>query len=440
MIKYLAIDFPARDAFRSLVRPDDLFNKGRSIEPDRISQELREDELRMLWGVEGGGLGIPLAIIGQRDNLEDLLPRLLSQPGTVEPVTSVMRAWDIRDLERLPFDAQRSLNSFVAAGIVGLLIAEIQIAGGQSLDLRRCGLDVSRRTLTFTCGTAWALGMAPDDLPELIRRWLEVSEFIGSTRSLEVVSTIGSLWGFLMSLAEQTPPSWEVSPQELGQYIHRWRATLDDRSQGDLLLSNLLDTTAELMRLSRESRYSAIVQLLDSGNSLSALECGFLISLIDPGSFDFFELANKHSNDADGAVFAYSLCAGILGGKSTLGRFNGFGANVLLKGFAVAPQLNVDISLHELRIIRKIASESYMDFRSRSPSILDVEILPRVVASFSYGSAKRSGASTRSTGISEEHISHLEEALRALDFASSVLSELKGSASNTRGVRRRAGR
>lgn len=444
MTKYLALDFPAGDAIKSFARPDDLFSKGTAIGSERISESLREGELRMLWRVDDVGMGIPHAIIGRRGNLEDLLPRLLSQPGIVEPVTALIRTWDIHDLQRMPFGSPRSLDSFMTAGIVGMLIAEIQVAGGQSVDLRRCGLEIARRTLTFSCGTAWSLGMKREDLPELVHRWLEVADLTESVRGLEAISSVGSHWDFLMSLENQIAPSWEVTPQELGRCIHEWRTLVDDRQQGDLLSADFVITTPDLLRLSREARYSAIVKLLDAGTlgerPLNALERGFLISLIDPGSFDFYELAIKYGNGADGTLFAYSLFAGILGGKSTLARFNGFGAHVVLKGFAVAAQLNVDISLHELRIVRKLSSESRMDLRLRSPAVLDVEILPHVVASFAYGSTKRPGTVARSTGLSEEQLGSLDEALRALDFATSVLSDIKGSASNARGGRRRAGR
>ena len=111
---------------------------------------------------------------------------------------------------------------------------------------------------------------------------------------------------------------------------------------------------------------------------------------------------------------------------------------MLLKGLSVADQLNVDISLHELRIARRFAADKLMDFRTRNVSAIDVEIFPRVVASFAYGAVKRTGSTTKQPTMSDSDVAHVDEALHALDFAITVLNELKGAAHGTRVGRRRS--
>lgn len=440
MTSYQAIDLPEKDLIRSMGRLEELLKKARAVDELEITHDLRDDSLRIVWDSSTPGLAAPRAIIGRRQTLDSLLPRLLSQPGAFEPVTSVTRTWEIADLQQMT-SGKRTLQSFFAAGIIGLMIGEIQITGGGSVDIRRCGLDLCRRTLTFTLGSAYALGASEETLPELVHRWFEVSDLAGSERNFETGRLVGELFGFLIAVADHGTKSWDLSPHELGSFLGQWHKAVDSRDQPDLLTADITDTSSDLIRLSREARYGAIVQLLEAGKSggrqLGPLERGFLVSLIDPGSFDFFDLASMHDDEVGSTVLAYALCAGILGGRSTVARFNGFGAHVLLKGLAVADQLNVDISLHELRIARRVAADKLMEFRTRNASAIDVEIFPRVVASFVYGS-KRTSSTTTQPSMSDSDVAHVDEALRALDFAVTVLNDLKGAAHTARVIRRRS--
>jgi len=441
MTSYQAIDVPERDLIRSMGRLDELLKKARAVDELEIAHGLREDGLRIIWDPLTSGLATPRAIIGRRQTLDSLLPRLLSQPGAFEPVTSVIRTWELADLQQM-VRGTRTLESFFAAGIIGLMIGEIQITGGGGVDIRRCGLDLCRRTLTFTLGSACALGVSEEALPELIHRWFEVSDLAGSARNFETGRLVGELFGFLMAVADHGSKSWDLSPQELGSFVGQWCRTVDSRHQADLLTADISDVSSDLLRLSREARYGAIMQLLEAGKAggrqQSPLERGYLVSLIDPGSFDFFDLAAMHDDEMGSTVLAYALCAGILGGRTTAARFNGFGAHVLLKGLAVAEQLNVDISLHELRISRRVAADKSMDFRTRNASAIDVEIFPRVVASFVYGSVKRTGSTIRQPNLSASDVAHVDEALRALEFAVTALNDLKGAAHSARVSRRRS--
>ena len=441
MTGYQAIDVPEKDLLRSLGRLDELVKRARAVDDLEVAQGLRDDSLRIVWDSANPGLAPPRAIIGRRQSLDSVLPRLLSQPGAFEPVTSMIRTWEIADLHQMA-SGTRTLESFFAAGIIGLMIGEIQITGGGSVDIRRCGLDLCRRTLTFTIGSACTLGASEKALPELIHRWFEVSDLAGSARNFETGQLVGELFGFLLAVADHGSKSWDLMPQELASFVGQWHKTLGSQHPADLLTADILDASSDLLRLSRESRYSAIMQMLDAGKSggrqLRPLERGFLVSLIDPGSFDFFDLATMYDDETGSTVLAYALCAGILGGRGTVARFNGFGAHVLLKGLSVADQLNVDISLHELRIARRFAADKLMDFRTRNVSAIDVEIFPRVVASFAYGAVKRTGSTTKQPTMSDSDVAHVDEALHALDFAITVLNELKGAAHSTRVGHRRS--
>lgn len=441
MISCQATDVPEKDLIRWMGRMDELLKKAKAVDEFEIAQGLRDDYLRIVWDASTSGLVAPRAIIGRRQALDSLLPRLLSQPGAFEPVTSVIRTWDIADLRQMT-PGTRALDSYYVAGFIGLLIGEIQIAGGGNVDIRRCGLDLCRRTLTFTLGSACALGASEEALPEMIHRWFEVSDLVGSDRNFEIGRLVGELFGFLIAVADHGSKLWDLAPEELGGFVGQWNRSVDSRHQADLLTTDIRDASSDLMRLSREDRYGTIMQMLEAGKSggrrLSPLERGYLVSLIDPGSFDFFDLAAMHDDEIGSTVLAYALCAGILGGKSTIARFNGFGAHVLQKGLAVADHLNVDISLHELRIARRLAADKSMDFRTRNSSALDVEIFPRVVASFVYGSVKRTSSAPKQPSMSEADVAHVDEALRALDFAVTVLNDLKGAAHSTRVSRRRS--
>ncbi|WP_218570872.1 MULTISPECIES: hypothetical protein, partial [unclassified Pseudomonas] len=184
-----------------------------------------------------------------------------------------------------------------------------------------------------------------------------------------------------------------------------------DWGQRDLLKSSIPQITRELKAISsREKRYDLIMDVLTSSadSACSPLEKGFLISLIEPGSFEFVDLAR--SIDPTGLVMtAYSAFVVMLGRESALRNFNGFGWAVLRQGLQSNVDVTSDISIDELRILLNRRRNAPLPFRTRSPWLIDVELAPMVVGCFA-NVAKRKASSQRAQEASEA--AERKEALR----------------------------
>jgi hypothetical protein len=231
----------------------------------------------------------------------------------------------------------------------------------------------------------------------------------------------------------------------LAQLINSWTDAIGNQGQRDLLSINaVLEHVATAVRnRSREARVDVIEEALKEirkvkGNDLQA---GFLISLIDPGSFDFFEYANRYDDGSGGVLLSYAMCAGILGGAVTFGRYHGFGMNVFVNGFK-ANSSSRDVSISEIGILNAAGREHEIDFRTRTPSAIDVELFPHVYGSFSKRGREKPGK--KNDEIAALELAALRErvlfARQAIDAAHDALSvetesDLKRSMSNRRGKR-----
>ncbi|WP_418320468.1 hypothetical protein [Piscinibacter sakaiensis] len=435
MKEFRGIDIDARELVRNLGRFGELRTLARPIEREDIGRPLAQNAVRALWSV-GDGLSpdLPSVLLSSEPVLADLLPRMLALPGVVTPITSLMKAWQIEDFRDCTEYGERPLSRAAVLGFVGLIVGELKATIGPDADFRLMGMDSVRRTMSFACAQAVMKGWRHESLAIIVERWLEASVLTANDVDVASLIPVADVGGFLQALSD-LGESQDASPQALGDSVQSWVDARNNLNQRDLLKPALSQYARSLSGVtSREQRYDLIMEALDrmrsSAETPHSLERGFLISLIEPGSFDFLELATRADKSGGAVATAYCAFAAILGKEATLSKFGGFGWNVMNHGFRVGVEMPMDISIAELRILHNMRRDAPIAFRTRSPSLVDVEIAPMVTGSFGNSSRRK----TSSQKVEEESDNaerdealreRLATALRAVEEAYSIIAGRK---------------
>lgn len=426
MREFRGVTVDAMELLRGLGQLEHLRARARTIDGEDIGGALSANELRAVW-VSGKGLkaDLPSFLLGSENVLAEFLPRVLALPGVVMPITSQMRAWSIEDFEDGGICDEKPLSNAAALGFVGLIIGELFTTVGFDVDLRLMGMDGVRRTLSFVCAQAVVRGWRHEALAKLVDRWLEASVLTANETKLPAAIQVADMCGFLCAFSESGEHGDSLA-QELASQIRAWTRRRSNSSQSDLLRDTLPQVVHELAGVNgREKRYDLIMGALDQSlfdDARHPLERGFLISLIEPGSLEFLDLAYRADSHGGAVAIAYCVCATILGKEASLRSYNGFGWTVLNHGFLLREGTPVDISIAELRVLHNARRTAPIPFRTRSPWLIDVELAPMVIGSFG-NVAKRRASSQRvqeQPALSERDEllrERLAAALRALDDA-----------------------
>ena len=449
MNEFRSIDIDAADLIRSLGHMGELRGRARVAKADTLGHSLPHDAVRALWTANKQFTSdMPSILVGSSSVLANLLPRMLSIPGVAMPVTAHMKAWLIEDFSDGPAREEKPLNSPAALGFVGLIVSELKTTIGPDVDLRLIGMDSVRRTLSYVCAQAVMKGWRRESLAKIMERWLVASALTANEANVSALTPLVEFSGFLQALSELGEVE-DASALALAHRVQSWVDAQGGLAQPDLLEGPLSQFVRSLSGVgSRQARYDAIMGAMDQGKVSSEtrhpLERGFLISLIEPGSFDFLDLANRI--DASGAVApAYCLCAAILGREGTFGKFSGFGWSVFTHGLQGELEAPVDISLPELRILHNMRRDAPIAFRTRSPLLVDVELAPMVAGSFGNLARRRvSPHRVEEEGEAAKREEFVRErlltALRALDEAYGVLQGKGPRVDRKLGTPRRQGK
>lgn len=445
MKDFRSIDIEPAELVRGLGQMRELRALARPIGGEDIGRPLSQGKVRAVWsGSTGLSADLPSVLLSSESALADLLPRMLALPGVVTPVTSLMKAWLIEDFRESTVYDGSPLSSAAALGFVGLIVGELNATIGPDADLRLMGMDGVRRTLSFVCAQAAMRGWRHEPLAMIVDRWLEASALTGNEVNVAALVPIANVCGFLQALSDPGEVE-DSSPQALAHRVQSWVEAQNSFNQLDLLQRSLPPVAQALSGVSsREKRYDLVMEALSQSSPdemRNPLERGFLISLIEPGSFEFLELAKRADPSGGSVATAYCAFAAILGKEATLSKFSGFGWTILTHGLQFGVDIPMDISIAELRILHNARRNAPIHFRTRSPWLVDVELAPMVIGSFG-NVARRRASSQRSEEESaaperEELLrENIVTALRALEDAYGVLRGRKPRQNSKAGKQR----
>lgn len=113
-----------------------------------------------------------------------------------------------------------------------------------------------------------------------------------------------------------------------------------------------------------------------------AFLCGYLTSLIAPGTFDHISLLRPYIANYPTALLWYGLCAGINETNNLANYSGGAGRRIAREAFRkedIFDRPRCDISMAELEVLL-FGEKSGLDFRGGGQNYLEVEIVPCVSA------------------------------------------------------------
>lgn len=442
MKEFEVLDIDAKDLIRGLSRLDKARAKARFADAREIGFALSNDSVRVLWSADRQQQAkLPAMLIGTESMFANLLPKMLALPGALAPITSFMKAWSVDDVNGVDVFSEEPLTDLGSRGFIGLIVGELMATAGPDIDLGLMGMDSVRRTLSFVCAQAMMKGRRDKPLASLVERWIEASALTSNEVKIQLCGVVADLCEFFRSLLLFTDGPY-ISTRSLALSIDVWT---DKRRTGqeDFLRTPLSEIVDRLERSkSRENRFDIVMEALT--NSPNPLAYGFLISLIEPGSMEFLDLA-KHADRQGFVAIAYCLCVAILGEDLILRSFNGFGLAILRQGLRPNVDMPADISIVELRIFHDSRRSAPMRFRTRSPWLIDVELAPMISGSF--GNVAKRRTSTHSNDAEAQTSARVDRvreglmtAMRALEKAYGIIDEAQpiqeGSGSERKGSRR----
>lgn len=393
------------------------------LKPRRITNselDLPTGELLLIWSHKEAQL-LPMAVVGDEQTLIGVMPKIMSFPGAIRPLSSVSKFWGIRATKLALQRIHRPPSPGIAAGLVGLIFSEIFIRRSSPTDFRKIGLGTVSRTFSFVCAQLVLAGSTIEEFPLLSELWSESSISMQNTVDRRLIEAILFYSKFANTLYD-SGFGFDGSPAALRDALEsQQRSTQTSSIQTDFLDFSRFDVVDQLRGASREVRFAIVEKILKATQSRNNrdvdysvdLYCGYLISLLDPGSLDFLEMALAADHGRGSVACAYALCAGLLGKENFLWKYDGFGLQIytnLLSRFSDVASVQSDISIQELQILQKSFREDGINFRTRVPNSVEVEVLPGVVASFSNGFRREPLRTNNSLQRDSEVLSSLERA------------------------------
>jgi len=412
------LDIDASDLLRTFVRVGALGNSN-ALRHDDNWADVPPGRCAFVWDERPDEIRAkPSLLVAEAAVLGKVLPQLMAIPGSLSPITAFCRIWNTESAKLAAMRKHPRASTFVLGGLVGLLIAELYVRSGREIDLRRVGTGQVSRLFSCSVARLTLLGGGVEESQRLLRAWLDAAAMTFNEVDLALLTTITRLNTFAQTIL--LSDSFDGTSASLGAIIG-----VDKNSRTDLFeLSNskggFASLAFELKPMSREDRLTFIEKAIADirGPRLQEtqhrfdtdLACGYLLSLIDPGSIDYMDVALNLDGRRGYVAAAYSMCAGLTGGDKFLWKYDGFGLAVVssdrwkLDSFLGS---SPDLSIDELQVLKTRVSATGFDFRTRNPAVVEVELAPDVTGCFQNG-ARREPAPPRIDHIAAMRLDRID--------------------------------
>lgn len=404
---------------------------------ESLPVEISKGSCLLLW--DGEDSNLPFAVIGERETLLKLLPKVMALPNSPSQITSVFGMWELRSMHalqaRLPIKNGGRIEGFVAL-VLGELLGRI----GSNLSLSNVGTSSARRTFSYFSAKMAVSGTSPRERHEGIMNWIRVSDLTQNSIQSDLLDTAN----YLSAFVEFISGSHLSAEHDIGLLIRDWLLKYDTHQTGTDLINQLIKISKELKRSPREERFEAVISIIENINlrfpeshPLSTLLAGYAISLIDPDSLNFLSFAQDLEQSSPGVISAYVMCIALKLGPQFLFLHGGLGLH--LSRSIQSTEWPVDISILELDILERMSRVSDGIQRTATPSLLEVELLPKISATFHYGQRRSENstalannrAAAKEAKIKEIQIGELTKIEKSILDTQQALLRLKNTISSS---------
>jgi hypothetical protein len=271
------------------------------------------------------------------------------------------------------------------------------------------------------------LGGGIEESERLLRAWLDTVTMTHNEVDVAFLTTITGLNAFAQKVLLLS--SFDGTPAALGAMIDGETSPRTDLFELSNSKGGLSSLAYEVKPMTRENRLTVIEKIIaDIRGSRSReipdrfnadLISGYLLSLIDPGSIDYIDVALSLDGSRGYVAAAYSMCAGLMGGDKFLWKYDGFGLTVVSSDRWKTDSVlgsSPDLSLDELRVLKNRVSATGFDFRTRNPALVEVELVPDVTGCFQNG-ARRESSPPRIDNLAAIRLDRIDKLVNELKDA-----------------------
>ncbi len=360
-----------------------------------------DEVVHAYWGQEPSAeYFFPSVIVASDSALAFLFTAVNASPTASTPVSAFSRVVASSSAESYFLKSQMPLSACPVAAIVALSMAEAAMHSDGRLGLKQLSSAACKRTLAYACGKAVTAKTGLRGFDGIIGRWLDAYALINTPTPSEGLRTIvsaaaGALETYV-ALSNGLPPISDAG--NLAYVLHTGgRKSLEDFWQSLSRVYKIHISLDALSQSTREERGMYLQQALNLASSSSSDEtlaaiCAFIATQVAPGSLEHLELLKESGSPA--IVFWYALFAGIQSPNEIMAGLGGLGYKVYRDVVAVEEPLSPpssDICYEELKALER-SGISGLTKKFGQVGVVEVELLPTVVSSFSYG-AKQVSAS-----------------------------------------------
>jgi hypothetical protein len=340
-----------------------------------------------------------LAIVPQEEPRDFLAWTSTFFPGFL-PFTAFVRVLDVRTAREL-WKHTRMRQSQVSnrqlretqTYCVGLILGEVITQAPDMLDSSSLSPLVCASTLSFCMSKALLLQVLDDCGDRIVEKWSLARHLLDQPERKLSADAIRNIWSILAEVlnGDQFALRSRQLPAPSGIIV---RASLELKTTRKIesstwreLVGRELAGVPEKMQGPREERVSRFESAVSSLShdarinlGTASFVCGYLASLIEPGSLAYAKLVAPHLGRFPTAMLWYGLCAGMERGNILLSQFSALGRRVmrdlqLTEGFLTTP--NSDIAIEELEVFFE-GDKPLHEFQRSSPRHISIEIFPGI--------------------------------------------------------------
>ncbi len=352
------------------------------------------NDIYLIWDLDPKEKSaLPSIIVVADEHLRDFLAWAMTYFPAYRPFTAYFRVLEFGTLAGLKNWFQTPCLNGLETACVGLMIGEallLSSAPKKPLEIEPVACST---TISYVLARALALGANSKQLEFVCERWSEARQITQQpTRKLEtgIVREIYLMLALLRSDGsdDQRLDSSVGVPKGVVEACSQLKneGTISETTWGQLTSGvEELKGAPQKMEVTREERVRYFQRLLSdhsfsklSDDTAQAFVCGYLGSLIGPGSLSHLDLVVRCVSESPSVLLWYGLCAGFHRKNELLTVYNVLGRRLLRELLRHEPLLAVptaDIAFSELHVLLEGNGKPLEFCTFRSNRVL-VELLP----------------------------------------------------------------
>jgi hypothetical protein len=327
-------------------------------------------------------------ILVERAKQRDFFAWVTSFVPWVQPFTAFCRVVDPKVADLLLRQRSRLPLARLVGGWVGVVLAETFVLRALARVNDRFTIRQAMGTFSYCASRRLALGFN-GEVADLFQDWESAKELV-ENRRVPYSQDIRDLWDIVGALSarqvsEDFGPDQESILQccaeilEEGQARQGWSQLTRKLRLFDEVPTTMTGTREERVILA-ERVLREVAQASGQNKQIKSFACGYIVSLIAPGTLDHMGLLEHIIPVLPTALLWYGLCAGLNSRAGVQSYSNGIGrrlARELERGTLLTDAPTCDVAIAELRVVVG-SSRSTPDFLRNSGTSIEVEVAPCV--------------------------------------------------------------